>query len=185
MIGADVDRIELRAFLRGEENEVLGEAQRLRRRKHVRAARQIFLDDVVLRRALQLRARRALLLGGGDIERHQPHGGGVDGHRRVHLAERDAVEQRAHVAEMRDRHADLADFAAREDVVAVIAGLRRQIEGDGETRLALGEIGAIELVGLAGRRMAGVGAKHPGLVAARGGHVVHFNGSSACCDSTT
>ena len=174
MVGADVHRIELGAFLRGEENEVLREAQRLRRREHIGAARQIFLDDVVLRRALQFCARRALFLGGGDIERHQPHGGGVDGHRRVHLGDRNAVEERAHVAKMRDRHADLADLAARENVVAVVAGLRRQIEGDGETGLALGEIGAIELVGLAGGRMAGVGAKHPGLVAARGGHVVHI-----------
>ena len=40
----------------------------------------------------------ALLLGGDDVERQQPRGGGVDRHRRVHLAERDAVHQRGHVA---------------------------------------------------------------------------------------
>ncbi len=165
MIGADVDRVPLRRFARGEEDEILGQPQRRRRRKHIGAAREIFLDDVVLRRALQLCARRALLLGDGDIERHQPHGGGVDGHGGVHLGERNAVEQGAHVADVRDRHADLADLAARQHVVAVIARLGRKIEGDGEARLPLGEIGAVEEVRLARRRMAGIGAKNPGLVA--------------------
>ncbi len=42
----------------------------------------------------------ALLVGERDVERQQPRRRRVDGHRRVHLAERDAVEQRAHVAEM-------------------------------------------------------------------------------------
>ena len=128
-------------------------------REHIGAARQIFLDDVVLRRALQRGARRALLVGDGDIERHQPAGGGVDRHRGVHGRDGDAVEQRAHVADMRDRDADLADLAARQRMVAVVADLGRQVEGDGEPGLALGEIGAVELVGLArrwnGRRRCG------------------------------
>ncbi len=34
-------------------------------------------------------------------------------------------------------HADLADLAARELVVGVVAGLRRQVEGDRQARLAL------------------------------------------------
>ena len=82
------------------------------------------------------------------------------------VGERDAVEQRAHVAEMGDRHADLADLAARQHVVAVVAGLGRQIEGDREAGLALGEILAIERVRLSGGRVARVGAENPGLVAA-------------------
>ena len=45
----------------------------------------------------------ALLLGVGDVQRQQPRRRGVDRHRRVHLAGRDAVEQRAHVAEVGDR----------------------------------------------------------------------------------
>ena len=55
----------------------------------------------------------ALLLGVGDVQGEQPRRRGVDRHRRVHLRRRDAVEQRAHVAEVDDRHADLADLAAR------------------------------------------------------------------------
>ena len=82
----------------------------------------------------------ALLLGGDDVERQQPRRGRVDRHRRVHLAERDAVEQRVHVAVVGDRHADLADLAAGELVVGVVAGLRRQVEGDRQAGLALGEV---------------------------------------------
>ena len=61
--------------------------------------------------------------------------------------------------------ADLADLAARQRVVAVKAGLGGQIEGDRQSRLALGEILPIEPVGFAARRMAGVGAEDPGFVA--------------------
>jgi uncharacterized cupin superfamily protein len=45
---------------------------------------------------------------------------------------------------MGDRHADLADLALGERMVAVVAGLGRQIEGDGEAGLALGEVLAFE-----------------------------------------
>jgi hypothetical protein len=114
------------------------------------------------------RSRRApLFVGDGDIERHQPGRGGVDRHRGVHRGERDVVKQRAHVAEMGDRHADFADLAAGGRVVGVVAGLGRQIEGDREAGLALGEIGAIEAVRFERRRMAGVGAENPRLVARR------------------
>ena len=114
---------------------------------------------------VQRRARRALLVGDRDVERHQPRRGGVDGHRGVHGAERDAVEQRAHVAEMADRHADLADLAARQHVIGIVAGLGRQIEGDRKPGLPLGQILAIELVRIARGRMARVGAENPRLVA--------------------
>ena len=96
-------------------------------------------------------ARRALLVGDRDVEREQPRRRRVDGHRGVHVGERDALEQRAHVAEMGDRHADLADLAAREHVVGVVAGLGRQIEGDRKAGLALGEVLAVERVRLARR----------------------------------
>ena len=72
-------------------------------REHVGAARQVLLDDVVLDGAGELGRGRALRVGGGDVEREQPRRRGVDRHGGVHLAERDAVEQRAHVAQVRDR----------------------------------------------------------------------------------
>ena len=65
---------------------------------------------------------------------------------------------------MDDRHADLADLAAGELVIGVVAGLGRQVEGDGEPRLSLREVAAIELVRGLRRRVPGVGAHHPGPV---------------------
>ena len=63
--------------------------------------------------------------------------------------QRDVGEQRAHVADVRDRDADLADLAAGQDVVGVVAGLRRQVEGDRQPGLPLGEVAPVQLVGLA------------------------------------
>jgi hypothetical protein len=69
-----------------------------------------------------------LFVGERHIERQQPGGRGIDGHRRVHLAERNAVEQRAHVADMGDRTPTLPTSPLALRMVAVVAGLRRQIE---------------------------------------------------------
>ena len=107
----------------------------------------------------------AVLLGDRDVEAEQPGGGRVDRHRGVHLVERDPVEELVHVALVGDRDADLADLAAGEDVVGVIAGLGRQVEGDREAGLALGEVAAVELVRAARVGVPGVGAHHPGAVA--------------------
>ncbi len=165
VVGADVDRVPLRDVRDGVGDRVRREAHRRGGRKGVGAAREELLDDVVLGRALELLLADALLLGGDDVEREQPRRGGVDRHRRVHLAERDAVHQRRHVAAVGDRDAHLAHLAARELVVGVVAGLRGQVERDREPRLPLLEIAPIELVGRLRRRMAGVGAHHPRAIA--------------------
>ncbi len=81
--------------------------------------------------------------------------------------ERDALEQRTHVAEMGDRHADLADLALGERMIGVVAGLRRQIESDRQARLTLSEISAVEFVRGFRRRMAGISAEDPGRVFAQ------------------
>ena len=131
------------------------------RREDVRPARQVLLDDVVLGRALELGDVRALLLGDHLVERQQPHGGGVDRHRGVHLLQGDVLEQPPHVAEVRDRHADPADLAAGEDVVGVVAGLGRQVERDRQAGLALGEVAPVQLVGRLGRGVPGVRPHEP------------------------
>ena len=53
MVGADVHRVPARHLLGREQDDVLGETQRRGGRKHMGAAREIFLDDVVLGGALQ------------------------------------------------------------------------------------------------------------------------------------
>jgi hypothetical protein len=131
------------------------------RREDVGAARQILLDQIILRRALQLAAIGPLLVGQRHVHRQQPGGRGVDGHGGVHLLQRDLAEERAHVAQVADRHPDLADLAARQDVVGVVAGLGGQVEGHRQARLAPGQIGPIQRVGLLRRRVAGIGAEDP------------------------
>ena len=103
MIGADIGGIPFRHHARGVDDHVLDQPQRRRGREHIGAAREIFLEDVVLHRAGELGAVCALLVGERDIEREQPGGRGVDGHGGVHLGQGDALEQAAHVAEMGDR----------------------------------------------------------------------------------
>src|SRR6202022_4458675 len=73
--------------------------------------REIFLDDVVLRRALEFAALDILFVGKRDIERKQPSRSRIDGHRRVHAAERNGLEQRTHVTEGGDRNSALPDLS--------------------------------------------------------------------------
>ena len=168
VIAADVHRVPLGNFAIGEADRVGGQPERRLGREDVGPAREVLLDDVVLGRALQLGALDALSFGGRDIKSEQPRRRRVDGHRRVHAVERDAVEQGPHVAEMADRHADLADLALGQRVIGVVAGLGRQIEGDREPGLTAAQVGAVELVRFGRGRMAGIGADQPGSVA--GGH---------------
>ena len=91
-----------------------------------------------------------------------------DCHRRVHPFQRNVVEERAHIPQMRDRNADFADFAARQPVVAVIAGLGWEIEGDREPGLPFGQIASVERVGRLGRGMARIGAKQPRAIFVHG-----------------
>ena len=68
----------------------------------------------------------------GRVQRQQDDGRRVDGHRRRHAVERDAVEQLRHVLDRVDGHADAADLAGGQRVVGVVAHLRRQVEGDAQ-----------------------------------------------------
>ena len=52
----------------------------------------------------------------------------------------------SHVALVRDRDADLADLAAGELVIGVIAGLGRQVERDRQAGLALLQVAPVQLV---------------------------------------
>ena len=164
VVGTDVHRVPFRQVFARIGGHIRNHPQAGARRADIGAAREVFLDDVVLHRALQLGDIRALFLGHGDIERQQPRGRGVDRHGGVHLFERDVVKEHPHVAQMADRNADLADLALRQFVIAVIAGLGGQVEGDREAGLPLGKIGAIERVGGLGGRVARIGPEEPRAV---------------------
>ncbi len=86
----------------------------------------------------------------------------VHGHRHAHLVERNAVEQDLHVLDGIDRDARLADIARHARMVAVIAAMGRQIEGDRQAHLAGRQILAIEGVGLFGGGKAGILPDGPG-----------------------
>ena len=164
VVGADVDRVPLGDLVDGEGDRVGDQPHRGPGREGVGAAREVLLDDVVLGRAGERGALDAVLLRDRRVEREQPGGRGVDRHRGVHLAEWDPVEKRVHVALVDDRDADLADLAASQLRVGVVAGLRGQVEGDREACLALGQVLAVELVRSTGIRVARVGAHDPGAV---------------------
>ena len=71
---------------------------------------------------------------------------------------------------MADGDAHFAHFAARQNMIAVIARLCRQIKGHGQARLPFGEIGAIERIRSLGRRMACICSKQPGTIFLHLGH---------------
>ncbi len=170
VVAADVDRVPLRDLVDGVGDDVGDQPQRVLGREHVGATGEVLLDDVVLGGAGELvghlgRLHLGVLLLRDDlVEGQQPHRGGVDRHRGVHLGQRDLVEEAPHLAEVRHRDADLADLTAAERVLRVVAGLGRQVEGDREPGLTLRQVGAVERVRRGRGRVAGVRPHDPGAV---------------------
>ena len=154
-------------FQRGSSLTAIGEAvrdqaQRRARGVDIGAARDVLLEHVVLDRPGERTGAGALLLPGHLVEQEQHRGGRVDRHRRGHLAERDAVEQAAHVLDRVDRDPHLADLAVRDRGVGVVPHLSRQIEGDRQA----GRPGLDQLL-KAPVRLRGAG--EPGVLAHRPG----------------
>ncbi len=104
-----------------------------------------------------------LLLGHDQVLREDDRRRRVDGHRRGHAAEVDAVEQGAHVLDGVDGDAAAADLAERLRRVAVMAHQRGHVEGHREAGLAVVEEEAIALVGVRGAAEAGELAHRPEL----------------------
>ena len=174
VVAADVDRVPLRDLGDGVGDHVGDQPQRrgrARRRRCPRDRYSLMMSFWVVPASARTAdagsspAASRLLLGGHLVEREQPHRGGVDRHRGVHPRQRDVGEQGAHVADVRDRHADLADLAAGQHVVGVVAGLGRQVERDREAGLALVEVAAVQRVARGGAGVTGVRAHHPRAVA--------------------
>ena len=167
VVAAHVDRVPLGRLAHRVGDGVDGEAQARAGREDVGPPAQVLLDDVVLCRARQQGRVDALVLRVGHVEPEQPRRGGVDRHGGVHRLDGDALEQLPHVAQVRHRDAHLADLAGRLGGVGVVPGLGRQVEGDGEAGLPLGQVGAVELVGGPSGRMARVGPHHPWRITLR------------------
>ena len=115
---------------RGVLDQVAHQAQRGLHRVDPRAARDEFLQDVVLRRGDDAVACRALLVGDGEVHGRDRRGHAVDRQRHADPIERDAGERLLHVRERVDRHADAPHLAVGAWVVGIQPELRRQIEGD-------------------------------------------------------
>ncbi len=135
-------------MLRGKSKDIGNDAQRRSRRVDIGIADHELLEDIVLDRAGELSRRHPLLLGGDDKERQHRQHGAVHGHRHRHLIERNAGEQRAHVVDRVDRDARHADVAADARMVAVIAAVGRQVEGDRQALLSGRQVAPVEGVGI-------------------------------------
>ena len=156
VIAGDRDRIEFRHMRRGVGENIGDDAQRRLRRIDVGVAHHEFFEDVVLDGAGEFFRRHALLLGGDDVERQHRQHRAVHGHRHRHLVERNAGEQRAHVVDRVDRDAGHADVAGDARMIAVVAAMGGEIEGDREALLSGGEIAPVEGVGILRRGEAGI-----------------------------
>ena len=178
VIAGDRDRVPLRHLARAELDHVDDDAHVRTRRKDPFLLRDVLFEDVGLNRAAELRARNALLLGGGDVLRERDAGRPVDRHRRRDLAHVDAVEEQLHVGERVDRDAALADLAARLRRVGVVPHQRRHVERHREAVLPVLEQEMIALVRLRGRAEAGELAHRPQPVAIAVG-----DGCRACRDT--
>src|SRR5713101_9706922 len=87
----------------------------------------------------------------------------VDRHRGIDLAERNAVEERLHIAPMADRDTRLPDLTRRDGSVGVVAILGRKVESDREAALALLEVAQETAVRLARVTKPRIGSDNPRL----------------------
>ena len=113
VIAGDRNRVPLGNVLVGPGKHVGDDAHGLLRRIDVGAARDVFLEHIVLHGAGELADVGALPPRDRDVERQQDRRGRVDGHRGGNFRQLDAVEQALHVFDGIDGDADLADFARR------------------------------------------------------------------------
>ena len=162
VVAADRDRVPLRHLAFAERDDVGDDPQRRSGRIDVGAAGRVLLQDVVLDGTSKNPRFDALSLGDGHVECEQDDGRRVDRHRRGHRLERNAVEERAHVFDRVDGHADAAHFAGGKRMIRVVADLRRQIEGDAQPFHPLREQVAIPRVRFGGGAEPRVLSHRPG-----------------------
>ena len=162
VIAGDGDAVELRHLCSAVSDDVADDPHARLGRVDVGVADRELFQDVVLDRAGELRVRYALLLAGNDEEGHDRQHRAVHRHADRHLIEWDSVEQQFHILDRVDRHARHSDVTGDARIVAVVATVGGEVEGDAQPLLPRREIAAIEGVGFLGRREAGVLADGPG-----------------------
>ena len=130
VVSGDRNRVPARHFAGAVVERIGDQPHRGLGRVDVRPPRDVLLENVVLDRTADLALVDALLFGDRRIEREQRRRGGVDRHRGSDPIQRDAVEQRAHILDRVDRHANLADLALGHRGIGVVTDLRGQIKRD-------------------------------------------------------
>ena len=177
VIAGDRDGVPLGKFVAAPGKNIGDDAHRRAHRINVRAARDVFLEDVVLHRAGEFGEIGALLFGDGDVEAEQNRGGGVDGHRRGDFFERDAVEKSSACLRANRWPRRLCRLRpARADDRNPCRSAWARSKATERPALAFAEQIAIALVGFGGAAEAGVlahgpeaAAVHRGIDAARVG----------------
>ena len=122
------------------------------------------LEDVVLDGPGELLRRHALFFRRDDVKRQHRQHRAVHRHRHGHFRQGNAVEQRAHVIDGIDRDTRHADITLHPRMVAVIAAMGGEVEGDGKALLPGRQIAPVKGVGILGRGEAGILADRPGLL---------------------
>ena len=88
----------------------------------------VLLQDVVLNGATEQLRVDPVLFGHQLVEEQENGGGGVDGHRRGDLIEREAGQQQPHVSQRVDGHANLPHFALGAGMIRIEPHLGREVE---------------------------------------------------------
>ena len=169
VVAGNRNGIESRHVAGAEGDDVAHDPHGGRRRIDIGVADHEFLENVVLHGPGQVPETGALLFRRHDVHRHDRQHRPVHGHGNRHVLKRNAVEQALHVLDGIDGHPGLADIAQRSRVVRVVAAVRRQVEGDAQTRLAGGDVAPVERVRLLGGGKARVLAHGPWPVGIHGG----------------
>ena len=168
VVAGDGDGVELGHVDGGVAHDILDDTEGLGRGVDEGVTDHELLENIVLDGTTELVLGDALLLGGDDVAGENGEDGAVHGHGDGHLVEGDAAEEDLHVLDAVDGDTGHTDITGDTGVVGVVASVGGEIEGDGETLLAGGEVLAVEGVGGLGSGEAGVLTDGPGLLSVPG-----------------